>query len=127
MPEVRTKLRESRDRLSESEFEVGRFYFRIHWYPGAIERLDRLVKGDPEFSNRDGVYFFLAESLVKQGRKAEALPYYARLLEEFQQSEYLEDAKRRMDELKDAQVRSSSSSSESSRTDGNSPPPKARP
>src|SRR5262245_49945423 len=83
MPEVRTKLREASDRLSESEFEVGRFYFRIRWYPGAIERLDRLVKSDPEFSNRDGVYFYLGESLVKQGRKAEALPYYARLLEEF--------------------------------------------
>jgi outer membrane protein assembly factor BamD len=132
MPEVRAKLRESRDRLGESEFEVGRFYFRIHWYPGAIERLDRLVKADPEFSSRDGAYFYLGESLIKQGRKAEALPYYARLLEEFQQSEYLDEARRRVDELKDAQATTSppaaasSSSSESSRTDGSSPPPKAR-
>jgi outer membrane protein assembly factor BamD len=129
LAEVRTKLREARDRLSESEFEVGRFYYRIRWYPGAIERLDRLVKGDPEFSSRDGVYFYLAESLVKQGRKPEALPYYARLLEEFQQSEYLDEARRRMDELKDAPATSSSSSSsssESTRTDGSSPPPKAR-
>src|SRR5262249_12265109 len=59
MPEVRSKLRESRDRLSESELEVGRFYFRIHWYPGAIERLQQVVKNDPEFSNRDGVYYYL--------------------------------------------------------------------
>jgi outer membrane protein assembly factor BamD len=134
MPEVRSKLREARDRLAESEFEVGRFYYRIRWYPGAIERLDRLVKSDPEFSSRDGVYFYLGESLVKQGRKAEALPYYARLLEEFQQSEYLDEAKRRIDELKDVQATTattaspsaSPSSSESSRTDGSNPPPKAR-
>jgi outer membrane protein assembly factor BamD len=127
MPEARSKLRESRDRLSESEFEVGRFYFRIRWYPGAIVRLEALVKTDPEFSSRDGVYFYLGESLVKQGRKAEALPYYSRLLEEFQQSEYLDEAKRRVDELKDVQATTtSSSSSESTRTDGSSPPPKAR-
>ncbi|HEY7172521.1 MAG TPA: outer membrane protein assembly factor BamD [Vicinamibacterales bacterium] len=131
MPEVRSKLRESRDRLSESEFEVGRFYFRIRWYPGAIVRLESLVKADPEFSSRDGVYFFLGESLVKQGRKAEALPYYSRLLEEFQQSEYLDEARRRVDELKDVQApaastTTSSSSSENTRTDGSSPPPKAR-
>jgi len=126
MPEVRTKLREARDRLSESEFEVGRFYFRIHWYPGAVDRLKRLIVADPEFSSRDGVYFFLGESLVKEGQKAEALPYYARLLEEFQQSEYLEEAKRRMDELKDDPVKASSSS-ESTQTDGSSQPPKARP
>jgi outer membrane protein assembly factor BamD len=126
MPEVRTKLREARDRLSESEFEVGRFYFRIHWYVGSIARLQKLVETDPEFSSRDGVYFYLGESLVKQGRKAEALPYYARLLEEFQQSEFLDEARRRVDELKDGQAPASSSSSESSRTDGSSPPPKAR-
>jgi outer membrane protein assembly factor BamD len=126
MPEVRTKLREARDRLSESEFEVGRFYFRIHWYPGAVDRLKRLITADPEFSSRDGVYFYLGESLVKEGQKAEALPYYARLLEEFQQSEYLDEAKRRMDELKDDPVKASSSS-ESTQTDGSSQPPKARP
>jgi outer membrane protein assembly factor BamD len=131
MPEVRSKLREARDRLSESEFEVGRFYYRIRWYPGAYERLTGLVKGDPEFSSRDGVYFYLGETLMKQNRPAEALPYYARLVEEFQQSEYLEQAKQRIAELRDAQATSSSpkvsSSSESSRTDGSSPPPKARP
>jgi hypothetical protein len=33
-------------------------------------------------------------------RKPEALPYYERLLKEFEQSEYLERAKKRVDELK---------------------------
>ena len=39
MPEVKGKLREARDRLSEADYEVGVFYFRQHWYPGAIDRL----------------------------------------------------------------------------------------
>ena len=92
-PEVRNRLREAKDRLSEAEFEVGRFYFRIHWYPGAIDRLTALMKEDPTFTARDGVYFFLGESLVKVGRQAEALPLYDKLVNEFDQSQYLVELK----------------------------------
>jgi outer membrane assembly lipoprotein YfiO len=109
MPEVKAKLREARDRLSESEFLVGRFYYRINWYPGAIERLSALLKQDADFTRRDGVYFYLAESYVKQKREAEALPYFEKLIDEFQQSEYLKDAQKRVAGLKtQAQVKQSS-------------------
>ena len=37
---------------------------------------------------------------IKTKRDAEALPYYERLMEEFQQSEYLEQARKRIVELK---------------------------
>jgi outer membrane assembly lipoprotein YfiO len=109
LPEVKAKLREAHDRLSESEFLVGRFYYRINWYPGAIERLAAILKQDADFTGRDGVYFYLAESYVKQKRQAEALPYLEKLIDEFQQSEYLKDAQKRMAELKtQAQVKQSS-------------------
>ncbi len=98
--EVRAKLREARDRLGEAEYRVGLFYFRIKWYPGAIDRFKGLLAADPDYTRRDAVYFYLAESLVKVNRPAEALPYYERLLAEFTASEYLDDAKRRVAELK---------------------------
>jgi outer membrane protein assembly factor BamD len=101
-PEVRDSLRQAKDRLSEAEFEVGRFYYRIHWYPGAIDRLSALIKDDPAFTSRDGAYFYLGESMVLVGRKAEALPLYERLVAEFEKSEYLDQAKKRIDELKAA-------------------------
>ena len=101
-PEVRNRLREAKDRLSEAEFEVGRFYFRIHWYPGAIDRLNALMKEDPTFTGRDGVYFYLGESLIKVSRQAEALPLYEKLVTEFDQSQYLIETKKRIDELKNA-------------------------
>ena len=100
MPEVRGKLRESRDRMSESDYLVGFFYFRQRWYPGAIDRFKDLLKSDPQYTARDAVYFYLAESLVKVKLQAEALPYLERLLEEFEHSEYLEEAQRRITELK---------------------------
>src|SRR5262249_12200487 len=96
LPEVKAKLREVHDNVSEADFRVGRFYFRIAWYPGAVDRLTTVLKQDPEFSHRDGVYFFLAESLVKLNRSAEALPYYEKIGTEFEQSEYLEEARKRI-------------------------------
>ena len=98
--EVKGKLREAKDRLGSSEYEVGRFYYRQKWFPGAIDRLTLLLKNDPEFSHRDGVYFYLAETYFKIGRLPEALPYYDRLLNEFEQSEFLREAKRRIEEIK---------------------------
>lgn len=100
MPEVRAKLREAQDRLSEASYLVGYFYFRQRWYPGAIDRLKSVLKDDPEYSRRDAVYFYLGESLVKAKREAEALPYFEKLTTEFEQSEYLGDTQKRIAEIK---------------------------
>jgi outer membrane protein assembly factor BamD len=100
MPEVRAKYREARDRLSESDYLVGYFYFRQKWYPGAIVRLKALLKEDPEYSGRDGVFYHLAEALARTKKEAEALPYFEKLVQEFEQSEYLLLAQKRIAELK---------------------------
>lgn len=92
-------LREARDRLSQHEYEVGVFYYRERWYPGAIDRLKGLLKSDPGYSGRDGAYFYLGESLVKVKLGAEALPYYEKLIAEFQASEFLVQARERRDSL----------------------------
>ena len=52
------------------------------------------------------MYFYLAESLFKAKQPKEALPYYQKLIEEFQQSEYLENANKRIAELKAPEVKS---------------------
>ena len=99
-PEVETRLREARDRVGEHEYGVGRYYYTIRWYPAAIERWKALLKQDPAYSGRDVVYFFLGESLIKMGNGPEALPYFERLVTEFEQSEHLEEARVRIAELK---------------------------
>jgi outer membrane protein assembly factor BamD len=94
--EVWQKLREAKDRLSEADYRVGYFYFRARWYPGAVDRFKEVLSRDPEYTRRDAVYFYLAESLMKLQASAEALPYYDRLLKEFEQSEFLEKTKAAM-------------------------------
>ena len=101
LPEVQARYREARDRLSVSEYRVGYFYFRQRWYPGAIARFKALIKEDPSFTQRDALYYYLGEALLKVKLNAEALPYFARLVKEFETSEFLEPAKLRLDEFKD--------------------------
>ena len=99
-PDVEARLREARDRVGEHEYGVGRYYYTIRWYPAAVERWKALLTQDPAYSGRDVVYFFLGESLIKMGNSPEALPYFERLVSEFEQSEYLQEARARIEQLK---------------------------
>ncbi|MEO7273651.1 MAG: outer membrane protein assembly factor BamD [Vicinamibacterales bacterium] len=98
--EGQARLRDARDRLSQSEYRVGYFYWRSRWYPGAIDRFKAILASDPQFSNRDALYFHLADALIKIQRPAEALPFYERLLKEFETSEYLLETNKRVELLK---------------------------
>jgi outer membrane protein assembly factor BamD len=97
--EVRERWREARSRLSEASYRVGLYYYRARWYPGAIDRFKEVLKDDPGYPERDAVYYYLAESLLKTDKKAEALPYYDRLVKEFERSDYLADARRKLETL----------------------------
>ena len=94
------RLRDARDRLSNAEYQVGYHYHRQRWWPGAIERFKGIVERDPEYSRRDAVYFYLGEALEKVNRPAEALPYYDRLLKEFEVSEFLPEAQKRVEAIR---------------------------
>jgi outer membrane protein assembly factor BamD len=94
-PEAKERLREARDRIGDHELGVGIQYHRTRWYPGAIDRLKGLIEKDPEFTRRDAALFYLGDSYDKAGRPAEALPYFDRLIKDFERSEYLEKAQLR--------------------------------
>tara|TARA_B100000929_G_scaffold286858_1_gene272647 strand:- start:3094 stop:3900 length:807 start_codon:yes stop_codon:yes gene_type:complete len=99
LDEARKWHRTARDRLSEAYFRVGEFYFNGGWYPGAIQRMRVVLDEDPGYTARDAVYFVLGESLAIIGRGDEALPYFNQLVDDFDQSAYLEQARRRIAEL----------------------------
>lgn len=100
MPEVKANWRIARDRLSDASYRVGLTYYRIRWDPGAVSRFQEVLKEDPTYSGRDALYFYLAEALARSDKKAEAIPYLERLLAEFDESEYLTQARERLEQLK---------------------------
>lgn len=100
IPEVRERLREARDRLSASEVEVGRYYYRYNSWPGAISRLESVLDEDPNYKGRDEVYFYLGSSYRGEGSNAKALPLFERLVEEFPESEFTERARDLLPDLR---------------------------
>ena len=99
-PEVEKLYREARDRLGDSEYYVGVLYYRIRNPVGAVNRFTELLKSDPEYTRRDAVYFYLAESLLKLGATPEAVPMFDKVLKEFPKSEYRKKAEKRLAEVK---------------------------
>lgn len=104
MPEVKDKLREARDRLSDADYDVGYYYYRARWYPGAIDRFKAILDNDAAYTKRDAVYYYLAESYEKGQLQAQALPLYEKLVNEFQRSEFLEKARLRITDIKAKQA-----------------------
>jgi predicted Zn-dependent protease len=68
--------------------------------PGAVDRFNSILKTDPQYTRRDAVYYNMAQALVLVGQPAAAVPYLDKLLKEFEQSEYLERARKQIAELK---------------------------
>ncbi|HEX7484510.1 MAG TPA: outer membrane protein assembly factor BamD [Vicinamibacterales bacterium] len=98
--EGQKKLQECRDRMSDADYQVGVFYYRSRWYPGAIVRLRTVMKENPQFGKRDALYYFLADTYVKVNASAEALPLLDKLVKEFERSEYLVRANKLMADIK---------------------------
>ncbi len=105
MPQVEERAREARDRLGHHHFLVGQFYHRFESWAGAISRFREILDNDPSFSSRDEVFFFLADSLAAAGETAEAIPYFARIVDEFAESEYVEQARMKLAALETTQDR----------------------
>ena len=102
LAEARARHREAKDRLGRSEYLVGMTYYRLKWYPGVVARLAALLKSDPQFTDRDAVYYYLADALAELNRSAEAVPLLEKIPQEFEKSDYIEKATKRLEEIKTA-------------------------
>src|SRR5436190_11975765 len=58
-PEVDAVKRRAQDQLSRHDYKVGVYYYRVGWFPSAIDRFRTLLEADPEYYQRDSIYFFL--------------------------------------------------------------------
>jgi len=79
-------------------------YYRLKWYPGVVARLAALLKSDPQFTDRDAVYYYLADSLTELNRAAEAVPLLEKIPQEFEKSDYTEKATKLLADIKSGAV-----------------------
>ena len=94
---ARARITECRQSLGRAEFLAGYFYQRTRKaYRAAIIRYEAVLKDYPDYGRTDEVLFRLAECLTLSGRGAEALPHLGRLLKDYPQSEYADEARQLM-------------------------------
>jgi outer membrane assembly lipoprotein YfiO len=99
-PDVLKLDRAAKDRLSDHEFVVGIYYFRIKNYAGAIDRFTYLLSHDTAYTKQDVVFYYLAESFVMNKMDGAALPLYEKIVSDYPQSKFVEPSKKRIGELK---------------------------
>ncbi|MEW5801842.1 MAG: outer membrane protein assembly factor BamD [bacterium] len=67
--EAREKYQILRDRLGGNELYVAKFYLKNKSYQVAISRLQGILVQYPQFSRKDEVLYYLAQSFRKSGNK----------------------------------------------------------
>ncbi|MGH8069910.1 MAG: outer membrane protein assembly factor BamD [Candidatus Entotheonellia bacterium] len=98
--EAEEKLAESRERLAAYELYVGRFYYRQGAYPAAIGRFEGLLKGYPEVSFADEVFFLLGNAYERSNNSQAATSVFDELVKRYPQSRYANQAKARLASLR---------------------------
>ena len=93
-----------RERLAQSELLVGVCYYKRDAYGGAVKRFKNLLEVYPGFSHRDQVLYELAESLKALRKSDEALIYFQKIVDEFQESRYHGRAKSDLNDFAGAEV-----------------------
>jgi outer membrane protein assembly factor BamD len=90
---ARKRIRELRQLLARAEFMAGYFYQKTRKaYRAAVGRYQVLLDDYPDYEELDEVLYRMAQCLSITGRKAEALPFLGRLLEEYPKSAFAKDA-----------------------------------
>ena len=80
--------------LAEHDFLVGKFYLRRKVAPAASERFRRALDKYPRYRQREKFYFYLGRALLRDEKNAEASAYWDRLVADYPESEFAEEARK---------------------------------
>jgi outer membrane protein assembly factor BamD len=87
------KIQEASDVLADHEYRVGKFYFDRKAYLGAIDRFLTILDLYPRYPDKDRLYYYLGNSLLRVERNEEGEIYLLKLLETYPRSEYAKKAR----------------------------------
>jgi outer membrane protein assembly factor BamD len=92
---ARERIRECRQSLARAEYLAGYFYQRTRRaWRAAVTRYEGITQEYPDYERLDEVLFRLAQCLDYLGRSGDAVPHLARVVGEYPQSEYADDAQK---------------------------------
>ena len=86
---------------AKHNLETARWYLtKRKAYQGALDRLQEIMEGYPEFSRMDEVMFWMGEANLKLKKNDKAEDFFEKLLKAYPSSEFAKKARARVDELK---------------------------
>jgi outer membrane protein assembly factor BamD len=93
------KIKDCEERLAGHYFTIGLLYYRVKAFKASTARLAEILTSYPNYTQMDEVYFYLADSYFKWGKKDESLPYFIKLVSDYPKSKYIKKAQKRLDEI----------------------------
>jgi len=86
-------LEECYETLAESEFRVGLFYLEIRKAcRAAIARFNQVIEKFPAYKRQDELHFRLGSAYQMCGQLDEALPHFQRVVDNYPESEFRDEA-----------------------------------
>jgi outer membrane protein assembly factor BamD len=85
---------EAEKSMAEHEFLVGYFYYKRKAYTAATERFRGVMEQYPRYREREKLYFYMGQALIAGNNDAEGRIYLDKLLTDYPDSEYAEEAKK---------------------------------
>lgn len=97
--EAQQKIKECEERLAEHNFGIAHFYYKVYAFKASIERFKEILTTFPNYSKMDRVYFYLADSYYKWGKKEESVPYFTKVVSDYPQSPLAKKAQEKLKEI----------------------------
>lgn len=97
--EAQQKIKECEERLAEHNFSIAHFYYKVYAFKASIERFKEILTTFPNYSKIDKVYFYLADSYYKWGKKQESVPYFTKVVSDYPQSPLAKKAQEKLKEI----------------------------
>lgn len=98
--EATGKRQEVLDRLARHEHLVAKYYLKRKSFTSAVQRLNYLIDTYPNYYDRASAFYDLGTALSRLGRAGEARLYFERVVTEYPNSDYAQQAKRRLSDTK---------------------------
>ena len=99
---ARLMVKVAQNNLAAHELGVGRFYMKHDEHLAAIDRFRSVLTDYPGFPDREAVYFALGQALLQTENQAEARIYLDKLVTDFPDGRYAEQARRALSQANGA-------------------------
>ncbi len=99
---AQAKIKECEERLAEHQFGIAYFYYKVYAFKASTTRFLEIITTFPNYSKMDRVYYYLADSYFRWGKKEESQPYFTKVVSDFPRSPLAKKAQERLQEISQA-------------------------